>query len=407
MQASASTGPGAPRPAARLVGQCQMRLWGLSQTERWRRTLRRVGIWQVAEDGGELPESGSVLLVRADYLLDDGSVAALAAGPGRLLAVGAAGGTRLPVAAHVARARAEAVAALLAEPTLQPGDERAAGLEVLAPGELANGHNETLRKRAQPYAVSLRLDGRAAAERHTFAGAYKGVTDAVTKYLWPAPARLVTRWCAELGITPNMVTATSLVFVLLALWRFAAGDFATGLAAAWVMTFLDTVDGKLARVTLTSSRWGNVFDHGIDLIHPPFWYWGWWYGLVAGAGGPAAVAPAAWAVSDLALWVVIAGYVAQRLLEGLFIWAFGMEMHVWRRVDSLFRLVTARRNPNLVILTVATVAGRPDLGFGLVAAWTALCLAFHAVQVVQAWRCKTAGRPPVSWLSAPTRAANG
>ena len=41
------------------------------------------------------------------------------------------------------------------------------------------------------------------------------------------------------------------------------------------MTFLDTVDGKLARVTLTSSPFGNVLDHSLDLIHPPFWYWAW------------------------------------------------------------------------------------------------------------------------------------
>jgi phosphatidylglycerophosphate synthase len=45
------------------------------------------------------------------------------------------------------------------------------------------------------------------------------------------------------------------------------------------MTFLDTVDGKLARVTLTSSRIGDVLDHGLDLLHPPFWYLAWGIGL--------------------------------------------------------------------------------------------------------------------------------
>ena len=47
------------------------------------------------------------------------------------------------------------------------------------------------------------------------------------------------------------------------------------------MTFLDTVDGKLARVTLRSSPFGNVYDHSIDLIHPPFWWWAWIVGLPA------------------------------------------------------------------------------------------------------------------------------
>ena len=47
------------------------------------------------------------------------------------------------------------------------------------------------------------------------------------------------------------------------------------MAAGLVFMVLDTVDGKLARCTITSSGWGNVFDHGVDLIHPPFWWWAW------------------------------------------------------------------------------------------------------------------------------------
>ncbi len=45
------------------------------------------------------------------------------------------------------------------------------------------------------------------------------------------------------------------------------------------MTFLDTVDGKLAHVTLTSSRFGHIFDHSLDLLHPPFCYLAWGLGL--------------------------------------------------------------------------------------------------------------------------------
>ena len=58
-------------------------------------------------------------------------------------------------------------------------------------------------------------------------------------------------------------------------------------------------------------------------------------------------------------------------------------IHVWRPFDSFFRLITARRNPNLVILTPAALLGRPDVGILLVALWTALSLVVHAVQIVQ------------------------
>ena len=399
MHASSKSDAPSAGPAGRLVGRCELRLWSLPQAERWRRSLSRAGVADFAEDGAPLPAAGSVVLVRAEYVVDDGSIKALVATPDCLLAVERADGGRAPVAARVDAGRAPEIAALLAAGRLDASDGRLAGLAVLGPQELGSRHNEALRKRARPFAVSLADTPIAQVEKLTFAGAYKGVTDAITKYLWPAPARSVTRWCAAAGISPNAVTAVSLVFVFVALWQFAVGAFWTGLAAAWIMTFLDTVDGKLARVTLTSSRWGNVFDHGIDLIHPPFWYWAWWYGLVSGSEPVAA-----WAVSDLALGVVIAGYVVGRLMEGVFIWRFGMEMHVWRRVDSLFRLVTARRNPNLAILTVATAFGRPDLGFGLIAAWTALSLAFHAVRIVQAALGKAGGRRLTSWLTEPETA---
>ena len=53
----------------------------------------------------------------------------------------------------------------------------------------------------------------------------------------------------------------------------------TGIAAGFGFMVLDTVDGKLARCTGQSSKWGNIFDHGVDLIHPPFWWWAWAEGL--------------------------------------------------------------------------------------------------------------------------------
>jgi phosphatidylglycerophosphate synthase len=185
------------------------------------------------------------------------------------------------------------------------------------------------------------------------------------------------------------VTFAGFLLVLAAFWLFWRGEFGWGLACAWVMTFLDTVDGKLARVTLTSSPIGNVFDHGIDLIHPPFWWWAWWVGL-NGAGHPAPYAEAT-------LAVIVVGYVAQRILEGIFLRGFGFHVHSWRRFDSFFRLITARRNPNLLILTPAWALGRPDIGLFLVAVWTAVSLLVHLAQLAQAFATPRAR--VVSWLS--------
>lgn len=176
---------------------------------------------------------------------------------------------------------------------------------------------------------------------------------------------------------------------------FLYGQFALGLLCAWAMTFLDTVDGKLARTTLTSSKWGDVFDHGIDLVHPPFWYMAWGYGLIFWG--------IAW--SNQLFWgtmiLIFGGYILQRLMEGAAIKWLGLEIHIWRKIDTLFRQVTARRNPNLILLTLGTLIGKPDWGLLAVAAWTAICLGLHGIQLLQAFSAKKAEGTLLSWMTKP------
>ena len=96
---------------------------------------------------------------------------------------------------------------------------------------------------------------------------------------------------------------------------------------------------------------------------------------------------------------VIAGYVLQRLIEGMFLKDFKMNIHVWRPFDSQFRLITARRNPNMVILFAGLLVTRPDWGIIGVAAWTAISLVVHLVRLVQAMLRKARGETLVSWLA--------
>ena len=250
-----------------------------------------------------------------------------------------------------------------------------------------------LRKRDRPFVLPLDPANPERIERAAYDAAYKGVTDALTLYLWRKPAFYLTRWAAEAGLTPNIITAIGAAFCVLAFWLFWQGLYWPGIASAFVFMVLDTVDGKLARCTGTSSEWGNVFDHGIDLIHPPFWWWAWIHGLEA-YGRP--LEPI---YATMLLWAIIGGYVAQRLIEGLFLRRFGMHIHVWRPLDSQFRLVTARRNPNMVLLAAALLVGRPDTGIELVALWTIVSLIFHAVRMAQATVESEQGRPVVSWLA--------
>ncbi len=153
------------------------------------------------------------------------------------------------------------------------------GLTLKAPDDLADSYNKTLRKTDPPYGIDIENAPVEPVMRRQFASSYKGITDFVTKYFWPLPAYYVTRLSARLRLTPNMVTTIGLILCILAFYYFMKGQWALGFLTGWLMTFLDTVDGKLARTTMTYSSWGNAYDHGIDLIHPPFWYWAWFAGL--------------------------------------------------------------------------------------------------------------------------------
>lgn len=253
-------------------------------------------------------------------------------------------------------------------------------------------YNEKLRKTERPFAIRLTPQTRYKIERASYFGAYKGVTDLLTKYLWPEMAFHLTRLAAVLRMTPNMVTTIGAILCIVATIFFYHGAFWQGAAAGFGFMVLDTVDGKLARCTITSSKWGNAFDHGIDLIHPPFWWYAWGVGLgKVGLG----LAPITFATIMAA---IVAGYVLQRLCEGFFLKYAKMDMHVWRPFDSWFRLITARRNPNMVILVVSLLIGRPDIGLLAVAWWTILSLVVHVVQVLQLMHTLKSGRDVTSWL---------
>jgi phosphatidylglycerophosphate synthase len=260
--------------------------------------------------------------------------------------------------------------------------------------------NHELRKRERPFVLPLVAGQEDAVERASYDAAYKGVTDVLTLYLWRRPAFYLTRWAARAGMSPNAVTLVGALLCVAAFFFFWYGRYWSGCAAGFGFMVLDTVDGKLARCTGQSSKWGNIFDHGIDLIHPPFWWWAWAEGL--GRHGPLhkirypGLEPV---YEGLVLALIVFGYVAQRVIEGIFMRRYGMHIHVWRPVDSKFRLITARRNPNMVILVGSLLFGRPDVGLQLVALWTILSLIFHAVRLAMANGRADRGRQIISWLS--------
>ncbi len=389
--------------------QSDIRVWGIAPAERLRRALDAVGVASERIDSDpsvDLPcVTGSLLLFRSDYVFDERLIRALVESVDIVLvSPSSVFDSGRVVAAHVTASHATEARDLLSGRSVSREYRSATELHVVTPTDLVPAYTAALRKTDPPYLFAVQPENLAEIEARIFAASYKGITDLVTKWVWPRPARIVTRWCTNAGVTPNMITFLSWVLVVLVTWLFLRGDFGLGLVFAWLMTFLDTVDGKLARVTLNSSRIGHVLDHGLDILHPPFWYLAWSMGLLLAPDGGSLSAN-----SDVVSWlrpagmITVVGYIVGRLIEGLFMLLFKMEIHCWQPIDAFFRTITARRNPNLLLLSAATLVGRPDIGLVLVALWTLFSIGFHTVRVCQASVHRLRGQSITVWQDVTAR----
>jgi phosphatidylglycerophosphate synthase len=373
-----------------LLGTCSQKIWGRDVAVLLAELLRRQGIEPFASGGEASARETYVAIFRVDYFFDRSAVKLLLASPGSAIVEWRDSGRAQPVAVLCATREADRWrASILAEPRSK--EDLPQSIELIDAANPPTVFEDQVRKRSHPLILAVNEATRDEIETRTFELAYKGVTDIVTKHVFPRPAFYATRFAARRGVKPNTVTAVSLLLVFVVLELFAKDQLAIGLCVGFAMSFLDTVDGKLARVTQTSSTFGNYFDHIIDMVHPPLWWIAWWWGVGTGLDPQ----PGWWNAAGI---VSFAGYIALRLQEWNFIATFGVRIHTWRRWDSRFRLISSRRNPNLILLTAATLCGRPDLGLAAVALWTLGCLAIHGVRWMQAWLEVRRSGPLSSWL---------
>ena len=357
---------------AHIINDSPVQHWGLTPRQRILRVLGSAGITAVVEDIGSLPPNQSVILLRGDYLFDDRVINYMVGAQDMLLQVSNDQHQSI-VAARVSSHLAEPAADIL---KAVDNGRSLPQVKIETLDTLSISFQKRLLKFERPYVLPVTPENQKALERRLFDASYKGVTDLVTKWVWPAPARWAVGQCVRLGLRPNHVTVIGLLLVILAGIFFMRGSYGWGLLAGWMMTFLDTVDGKLARVTVTSSRFGHYFDHLIDLVHPPIWYILWGVGLGVDRLDVIGISIAA------AGWLILAGYIIGRLVEGVFLaWLGKFGLFCWQPVDSYFRLITARRNPCMIFLTAGALLGRPDAGLAAVTVWTVLTSVFLCMRL--------------------------
>jgi hypothetical protein len=228
--------------------------------------------------------------------------------------------------------------------------------------------------------------------RAAYDEAFPRVSDALTLFVWRMPAFTLVRWAAAAGLPAAAAILLEVLFAIVVFAFFWDGRFWEGLIAAVLVMVVSVVALMLSRLTHAPPI-TNRLRVAVELLYPLFWWWGWEHGL--GAYGR----PLEPIYATMVLWVVVGGTIAIRVVEGLALHRFdGMEIHVWQPLDSRFRLVSAGRNTNLVILAVSLLFGRPESGFVVVAWWTLISLIFHAVRLAQLTEQQARRQKISSWL---------
>jgi phosphatidylglycerophosphate synthase len=281
-----------------------------------------------------------------------------------------------------------------------PATDKSADLTALAKSMVSNGAAKQLTqesfdgfirklRRSLPFYLFRIGDEAAAAkvQRFLFWSNYKGSTDLFTRYVYPPLVWIMVRPLARLRIHPNLVTLVSIALTFGAVPYFANSQWVIGFLMAYGMSVLDSVDGKLARLTFTDSRLGNFLDHGLDMVHPPIWYVAWAYGLGLGSEG--------WGSPlGYATIVILVFYVLDRLILKIYPRFFQRGFHTHSKMDATVRSFIARRNINLPLFLLGVLLGLGHEAFFLISAWQAATAAYHGTRTFWILAVQKAHRNP-------------
>ena len=240
--------------------------------------------------------------------------------------------------------------------------------------------------------MTTRVGGSGEIGRVAYDEAFPRVSDALALYVWRRMAFAPVRWAASAGVPAPAVIAAEALLGAVVFACFWHGRYWLGMLASVAVMLLSVSALMLARLTHATPA-TNRLRSAVELLYPLLWWWAWEHGLAA-YGRPFEPIYA-----TMVLWVVVGGTIAINVVEALAMHRFnGMEIHVWRPIDSKFRLVSASRNTNLVILALALLFRRPDSGFVLVAWSTLISLIFHSVRLAQLTEEQSLRHKVSSWL---------
>jgi phosphatidylglycerophosphate synthase len=191
------------------------------------------------------------------------------------------------------------------------------------------------------------------------------------QYFDPFFENLIVRRLAPTAITANQVTLVTTLLGFGVAVLYLTGWLRAGVLLAIFVEVLDGVDGKLARITRTTSKAGE-YEHILDFFYENSWW------LALGHFLSKHGSPSAWRVALL--------MVAFDLIDNVVYSIADVRWH--RSVDnatpflSRFRLIAGRRNVYTWMFLPGFFLGAPAFSFYLVVAWAGVTAAVHAMWAI-------------------------
>ena len=238
----------------------------------------------------------------------------------------------------------------------------------------------SMRRHVRPlcFSVARAEEGRLA-ERIILDAAQKGTLDFPAYVHAPIETAIVSLLC-KTRITPNQVTIAGFIIGCAATTAFVLGRIGVGLLAALVFGIVDGLDGKLSRVKVETTERGK-WEHHLDYLIENSWWT-----VIAFHFWQSAQLPSAFYFLALLVGSHLLDEVVKRRAKV----AAGRLLDDVAPFDRAFRLIAARRNVYVWVLTGGFLLGAFAQSYTIICGWAAVTAAVHLVRSV--WICNALRR---------------
>ena len=231
----------------------------------------------------------------------------------------------------------------------------------------------SMRKETKPFWIDIDTkENLIEAERILIENACKGRNDLLATYVNKPIENFIVSRFANTQITPNQVTILTNIIAYTSTFLFIKGDLLFASLLTFVVSFMDGVDGKLARVRMSSSNIGEM-ETAFDYLFEHSWY----------------IALAIYLSNAFgAMPVLLSTFIL--LFDGFSYYSarvFGKaiksrELEDYGRIEQLFRKFDGRKNSYIIFILIGVLLNAPFWSLVAISVWSSVSAIFYSLRTI-------------------------